>query len=162
MTKIIAILGKSGSGKSTVADKLKEMGIPPVQSHTTRPKRNENDTHHVFLSEEEFDAINNPIAETIYGGYRYCGLLTGDAECYSYVIDEVGLKMLKAQKLFDATSVLVLAPTEDRKMRTSEARFERDKDYKYGCMFDSIILNHRDMAHLEGQIKTLKGKICEK
>jgi len=160
-TKIIAILGKSGSGKSTIADILKKHGIPPVTSHTTRPKRDENDTHHVFVTEGAFNMIEGKIAKTVYGGYKYCGVIIGNKPCYSYVIDEVGLKTLMADPRFEVTKVLVLAPTEERKQRTTPERFDRDKDYKYGCMFDNVILNHRDMAHLEGQIQTIIKKVCE-
>ena len=42
MYKIICLIGKSGSGKSTIEQKLcSDLEINQVVSHTTRPPRNE-------------------------------------------------------------------------------------------------------------------------
>ena len=47
--KKIVLIGPSGTGKSTVADKLTELyGLTLMQSYTTRPKRFENETGHTF------------------------------------------------------------------------------------------------------------------
>lgn len=160
--KIIAILGKSGSGKSTLADILKDKGIPPVLSCTTRPKRSPDESHHVFLSDDEFDKIKSSgefIAETVYGGYKYAGMLNTLDPAFSYVIDEVGLNMLKKDDRFDIFSVLVIAPEEDRKKRTTTERFERDNKYLYKVAFDDVILNHRGLDRLEKYCQTLIERI---
>lgn len=165
MTKIIAILGKSGSGKTTVAEMLAiHHGVQPISSCTTRPKRIPDETGHAFLTDEQYDAIpeGQKIAETVYGGYRYCGVLHGDHEIVSYVIDEKGLQMLKKNSKFDVISVLVLAPEEDRQERTDEQRFLRDNDISYTQSFDHIILNHRDKDSLKKQVEILWSKLKSK
>jgi len=154
-TKIIAIVGRSGSGKSTIADMLQKKGIPPVVSYTTRPKRDKYDVHHKFVSDSEYDNIFDKLAETVYGGYRYCGKLEGHHDCYSYVIDEVGLKMLKDNSKLDVYSVLVLSPQEVRQKRTTKERFNRDKDYEYKLNYDHVILNLYGLDELEYQVDCL-------
>ena len=60
--KIVILTGKSGSGKSLVAHKLKKNGFKPIITNTTRPQRvNEIDgVDYNFLSQNQFfDLINN-------------------------------------------------------------------------------------------------------
>lgn len=55
---MIIIIGKSGSGKSTVVDELTKLGYKKVLTDTTRPMR-PGEVHGVdynFLSQEEFDS----------------------------------------------------------------------------------------------------------
>ena len=57
---IIAVIGKTSSGKDTVAKVLNEKyGIPSVVSMTTRPKREyeTNGVEHVFISKEEMSNV---------------------------------------------------------------------------------------------------------
>lgn len=165
MAKIIAILGKSGSGKTTVAEMLAIYhGIQPISSCTTRPKRTPNETGHAFLTDVQYDAIpeSQKIAETVYGGYRYCGVINDNFDVYSYVIDEKGLQMLKKNSKFDVTRVLVLSPEEHRKERTDEKRFLRDNQISYKTPFDHIILNHQDLQSLKTQVEILWRKLKHK
>ena len=55
--KIICILGKSGSGKSSVEKKLESIGYKRIISYTTRkPRGNEKDgKEYHFVSREEFE-----------------------------------------------------------------------------------------------------------
>lgn len=55
---IIAVVGQSGTGKTTLVDMIEErMGIPQVQSYTERPKRSPDEKGHTFLSKEEFSDL---------------------------------------------------------------------------------------------------------
>lgn len=161
--KIIAIVGKSGSGKSSIADMLSEEGVPAIQSYTTRPKRGEGDTHHVFLTEEEFDKLDDSIASTKYGKYRYCGRLPeSDSKIFSYVIDEVGLAMLRKDDRFEVFSLMVIAPSHERMDRTSKERFERDNDYVYSLKYDGVILNNKSLELLKKETVDLLKKLKDK
>lgn len=53
------MVGRSGSGKSTMADILSDKhNFRVVQSYTTRPKRTENERGHIFLSHEEYEKFS--------------------------------------------------------------------------------------------------------
>ena len=65
------IIGRSGSGKDTMAKELTDRGLSIIKTYTTRPPRTENDTQHYYLTEEEADALPDHFAEITIHGYRY-------------------------------------------------------------------------------------------
>lgn len=87
-------IGKSASGKTTVAEIMEEEGYKQVQSYTTRPKRYENEKGHVFITDEECFDIKNIMASTLYNGYWYCATLEQIQDADIYVIDPTGAKEL--------------------------------------------------------------------
>ena len=96
MTKpLFLFVGPSGCGKSTVAETLaKKYDYPTVESFTTRPRRYENETGHIFISEEDFDNLNNIVAYTKYNGYRYCTTQEQLDLVLTYVVDIPGVETL--------------------------------------------------------------------
>lgn len=74
--KIYILMGGSGTGKTTLGNYLKEIGLPEMVSHATRPMRKgeENGVTYYFISREEFDSIDK-IEWTEYpkdSGKLYC------------------------------------------------------------------------------------------
>lgn len=49
--KIINIVGKSGSGKTTIAKELEKLGYNIIHSYTTREPREENEWGHTFIND---------------------------------------------------------------------------------------------------------------
>jgi guanylate kinase len=88
---IFLFIGPSGSGKTTLSDYCaNELQGKTVSSYTTRPKRYEGETGHVFITEDEFDQLGPLCAYTEYNGYRYgVDVKTIDASDF-YVIDPAG------------------------------------------------------------------------
>lgn len=98
MKPIVLIVGKSGSGKSTLTEELEKVyGIKAIPSYTTRPPRHENENGHTFITDEEFNRLNDIIAYAETNNARYCVTQEMfDNEEYSlYVIDNSGVKYLK-------------------------------------------------------------------
>ena len=91
---IFLFVGKSASGKTTIADMLGKDGYSQVYSYTTRPKRHENEIGHTFITDEEYDKLENIVASTLYNGYRYCTTLEQIQEADIYVIDIPGVETL--------------------------------------------------------------------
>lgn len=86
--------GKSASGKTTIANMLEADGYTQVQSYTTRPPRYEGETGHTFITEEEYNKLDNIVASTLYNGYHYCTTLEQIQNADIYVIDVPGVKTL--------------------------------------------------------------------
>lgn len=93
---IFCLVGKSGSGKTTIANKLfDQYGYTQIASYTTRPPRTENDTDHVFVSQEVYDNLSDKVAFTHFGDYDYCATKEQVDNANLYVIDPFGLEQLK-------------------------------------------------------------------
>ena len=89
---IVLIVGESGSGKSTICDELtKSYGLKQVKSYTTRPRRSEDGDGHTFISDEEFDKLENICAYTYFDNYRYCATREQVDNSDLYIIDPYGV-----------------------------------------------------------------------
>ena len=75
---IIAITGRTAAGKSVVAKKMAErLGLKVLQSYTTRQPRPDEladmeHSDHIFISNEEYNKLQDIAAETEINGCRYC------------------------------------------------------------------------------------------
>lgn len=95
---IVLLVGKSGVGKTTIANELKNLyHWNSVQSYTDRPKRYDGEEGHTFLSKEEFDKIlwTDMVAYTNFDGHRYCATKKQVDESQIYIIDPAGIKFFK-------------------------------------------------------------------
>lgn len=93
---IVLIVGESGSGKSTICNYLSETyGLKELKSYTTRPKRNENDTSHTFVSQTKFNIVSrDAVAYTMFDNHEYCATVQQVDESDLYVIDMDGVRTL--------------------------------------------------------------------
>ena len=93
---IYLIVGKSGSGKTSIVEALeKEYGFKSVQSYTTRPKRSENETGHIFVTESEMPPKEKMVAYTKFNGYHYWATSEQVDNADLYVIDPSGVEFFK-------------------------------------------------------------------
>jgi guanylate kinase len=137
---IFCLVGDSGSGKTMIAEALeKYAGIPLIQSYTDRPRRTPTENGHTFLEKADFDLLKREdmVAYTQWGEYRYCCLHADIPDVSTYVIDESGLKMLKADHAdkYHIVSIRVCRNIEDRVSSVGMDRVERDAG-KFTLPFD--------------------------
>jgi guanylate kinase len=131
---ILAIVGQSGSGKTLMANYLKEkMGIPSIVSFTTRPIRpceTEGVEHH-FVGKADMPNRKDMLAHTKFGGEHYWArhdqVPVGGVA--SYVIDEKGLLTLLEEHdtRYEIIPVLVRRDKEKREAQVGSERVCRDK-----------------------------------
>lgn len=92
---LFLFIGKSASGKTTIANMLEEReGMKQVQSYTTRPPRFEGEVGHKFITDDECNNLEDVVASTLYNGYWYCATLDQINDADIYVIDITGAKEL--------------------------------------------------------------------
>lgn len=157
--KIIAILGKSGAGKTLLQEFLETRhGIPRIVSYTTRPQRDKNDTSHIFVSNEEFDKLDNRLAETVYGEYKYAGIYpNGMSGVFTYVIDLSGYNdLLKKESVSKVQAVIVEMTDSKRKaLVKDDVRFYRDNNVTYNIPWAIHILNNGSILDLQNESDSL-------
>lgn len=182
---LILIVGKSGSGKSTFQQELvNRWELRDVQSYTTRPKRSDNETGHIFVTKEEFDALENKVSYTEFNGYEYCATKEQLDESNVYIIDPKGIESLKQN--YDGKFLFIVYLDADEntcrgRMRLRgddrekvEERIKHDREafrnVAYDCILDAgcimptmleSFINTYDYARLNIALCLLEDKLEE-
>lgn len=92
---ITLIVGRSGTGKSTLEKLLCDnYNAKIIRSYTTRPKRNDSEDNHIFISPSEVEKYPNKIATTTINNNFYFATKEQLDESQIYVIDPNGLYKL--------------------------------------------------------------------
>ncbi len=139
---IILLFGESGSGKTTVAEKMETLfGWHSVQSYTDRAMRFPDEKGHVFVTDERFDMIpkDKMVAYTEFDGHRYCATVDQIEDNELYVIDPKGIKEFGKRYTGNKVCIPVyLCASEDLrrermlkrgdKLEAVEKRIEHDKE----------------------------------
>lgn len=135
MSKIFALIGPSGVGKSTIADSL---GLQPIVSMTTRPRRaSELHGHdYYFVTKEEYlQALNNDrLVEHVENYGNFYGIPKAELsyalvseEPHFMIVTYEGLQALKELVPGDAIiSIFIYAPCGDIGRRLQKRLDEGD------------------------------------
>lgn len=131
---LILVVGKTGSGKSSLIRKLCERtGLKELCSYTTRPRRSETDTDHTFVTVEEYLRAkeNGEVAidAEIAGNYYYA-TIEQLYEADIYTINPKALDRLLVLDLPDIRFVVVYISCPDA-IREQRAIKRGDDKHKY-------------------------------
>ncbi|ARC72599.1 MULTISPECIES: AAA family ATPase [Bacillus] len=165
MKKTLCLVGKSGTGKTTIANKLKEHGFSSIDSFTTRPRRFENEGGHIFVSPKEFDALRGDlVAYTMFDGYEYGATKQQFEKNDVYIIDPAGIYEL-IENVGRENLIIVYITALDgiryermKKQRGVIQAFERIKhdEVKFAAFTEfDIALENNSPSDLERNIKRL-------
>lgn len=175
---LITVAGRNSAGKSLIAKKVAEaLGLNVVKSYATRKPRPEElqkgleNCDHIFVSDEEYDKLENITAETEINGARYCTTQEILDNSDIYVIDPKGIKDLKERcgSRYKILQFYIYADADKRAARfvargETKAKFEAREqsedeqfcDYEYNHGWDIIIYNNWD---IDTAVKTMLGYV---
>lgn len=165
MKHIIAVVGMSGSGKTTMTQHIeKVLGIPSIVSFTTRPMREGevNGVEHWFVDEDAMPPRTDMLAYAYFGGYHYWtkhDQIPDDLPC-TYIIDEKALD----QMIDSFGDQYQISPVYVQRSQTDlaeidEARRLRDRERPTGLLhrYEAVILNTGSLEQfLEASVKLFK------
>lgn len=171
---LITVAGRNSAGKSLIAKKVAEaLGLNVVKSYATRKPRPEElqkgleNCDHIFVSDEEYDKLENITAETEINGARYCTTQEILDNSDIYVIDPKGIKDLKERcgSRYKLLQFYIYADANKRAARfvargETKAKFEAREqsedeqfiDYENNHGWDIIIYNNWD---IDTAVKTM-------
>ena len=147
---IILLVGKSGVGKSSVAEYMKKRyKYKILQSYTTRPKRAPNERGHRFVTDEEFDKlVNDMCAYTEFDGYRYCATNKQVRAADIYIIDPAGVKYFR-EKYKGNKQIIVVELTAPIETLFKRMKKRGDSTFK---AFKRIIHDNRAFRNVEADL----------
>lgn len=131
---VILVVGKSGSGKSSLINRLCERAnLAALQSYTTRPKRSESDNDHIFVGVEDYIGAkeNGEIAiDTELAGNYYYSTVEQLYNADLYTINPEALDRLLDMDLPNIRFVVVYISCPDN-IREERAMKRGDDKHKY-------------------------------
>lgn len=158
LRNLFCIVGKSASGKDSVARLLKErLGYKAVVSYTDRPMRDgeTNGVEHYFVSRLEMDKLlerDDILAKTEINGNRYCATATSmDLDTKIYIIDPAGVEYLspKAYDLGIKLTVFYIDVDDDIRYERAVKRGDNEDVIKKRFQSESEMFDnfHYDCAY---------------
>lgn len=158
---LFLFVGKSSSGKTTVANNLEERyGGKQVFSYTTRAPRHDGEIGHVFITDDEFDNLGELAAYTFYNGHRYGTTFHQLDECNIYVVDVHGVQtLLEKCKNYNRTICIVyfdatvynrihrMLDRGDSDMQIIARLLQDEKDDWYDQL-DSLVWHYANNEHM--------------
>lgn len=119
----IMVVGRSGSGKDTLANVLKDTyGYSQLYSTTTRPRRTPDEATHVFVTEEEANQMTERVAETVIDGYQYFATKGQFEESDIYLIDPRGLECVCKNAPEIPLYVVYVEASQETRLQRAKAR----------------------------------------
>ena len=157
MTKpLFLFVGKSASGKTTIADMLEnQYGLVQTRYYTTRPPRYEDEIAHTFITDEEFDQLEDIVAYTEYNGFRYCATSEQIDNVSIYVVDVPGVTTLLDKYKTERPVVIFYFDTSvctriDRMMERNDSdmsivsRLYTDEKFDWENELNKLVWHHKN------------------
>jgi len=151
------ICGRTASGKSLFADILKhKYNMTVAESYTTRPKRNDDETGHIFINDIN-SVTEKRLCETEYNGFSY--FITPEIVEHSdiFILDPKGMSELVAAFPNQPFRIIYMHNSDEQTRKTdfinrldtdiaeADALYNKRQQEENECfkLFDDIFINNK-------------------
>ena len=131
------VVGRTGTGKSTLCKCLEKKGLKVLKTYTTRPKRSERDNDHSFLTEREAVEFREErkLLRTVINGYEYFTTYSSVQNADVLCIDPDGVKEIT--DAFPNISFYIIYMKADEAERKNRAIQRADDPAKEILVFET-------------------------
>ena len=138
---LYVVMGPSGSGKTSVVNSLcKIFHYKTIESYTTRKKRSENETGHIFVTEQEFENLKNKIAPVEYDGNKYCCTKEQLENCDLVVLEPSAIdELIKNNIEFE---VLYINASDEARIKRMRLRGDGNEAIESRMKEDSVVFDN--------------------
>lgn len=148
------IVGRTGSGKDYLAERLSDAGLRVVKSYTTRPKRTDNEDSHIFISPEEVATYTDKVSTTTINGYEYFATKSQIDNSDVFIVDPIGVEEL-TRNMPDTTFHIIYVKANDMDRRIHAVKRATDK-IKEELIFDKRDESENDeFTEFEEKLKSI-------
>lgn len=156
------IVGRSGTGKDTLANALAERGLKVLKSYSTRAPRYEGEDTHIFIDKDAVDSYKDKVASTVINGEDYFATRKQLDECDIYIIDPNGLyEVIKNCPDISFHVVHMVTDKETAKARASARGEDPEKEAKtYEARYESENTQFAAFEETMEQKKPLGDNCC--
>lgn len=124
------IIGKSGTGKSSIANELeKRYNLKSVPSYTTREPRFAGENGHTFITLDDYERLKSDIAAYTYLYENHYFTTIEQIDNYDiYVVDYIGYESLKIN--YKGSKTIISIYIEIPQLDLMSRMFDRGDSYK--------------------------------
>jgi guanylate kinase len=152
------IVAHSGTGKTTLANMLEEQyGLKQLESYTTRAPRYEGEVGHEFITNEEYNKLENIVACTTYNQFEYCATAEQVDKSDIYVVDIAGIETLLERYRSDRPIVIFYLSTDIKtKIKRMKDRGDDDSKILDRIYHDNMFSWLEELERVVGNNKQVK------
>lgn len=151
----IIIAGRTGTGKTTLAQRLSEYGYSVMKSYTTRKPRNENEDSYIFVTDTVAEKMTSKILSTNINGNEYFATDHKVKHADILILDPAGITEI-TERYPDEEFVLIYVRPIDLQT-ASELAAKRENDFE-----DGLKLFHERYSAEDERFTELEKKIDDK
>lgn len=124
---VYLVVGRTGSGKDYLVNKLEKKGLTQVISYTTRPRRNDKEKSHIFITRDESEKQLCKVTKTVINEYEYFATKEQVENADIYIIDPDAIDTLVRNMPDTEFQIVYVEANDELNRRINAVKRANDK-----------------------------------